>query len=86
MKKKSHEMKSLKEFAKQRELRNRRMKTRCNRLGAGRKGYSISRIKGDYLVTYQISIYLRNTENLEEAERNAQLAIKAIREKLGNIV
>jgi hypothetical protein len=91
-KKKSHEMSSLKAFAESRKarqaiIRKKQMKTRMNWLGKSRKGYSICEIKSNiYLTTYQINIYLRNTDNLEEAERNAEEAIKAIREKLGNIV
>lgn len=69
-------MTSLKLFNLKRSLRNRDR----------RKGYHISTREHQHCITFQIDIYLKNCDSYKEAERNAKLAIRAIRNKLGSIV
>lgn len=73
------EFKSLKEFA----LKRARL-ARKNR--KHRKGYSIVKIEGLHIDTYQCCIYLKNTDSHAEAEKQAKAAIKAIRQNCGLIV
>jgi len=80
---KSHEMTSLKEFARQRTIRQRqkRMRTRVHR-----KAYTISELQGEHMITYQICLRLKNTDNFKEAERLAKESIKILRNRLGSII
>ena len=81
MNKKSHEMASLQLFALRRKQAQSRRRNRKHR-----KAYSITKLQGVAIDTYQCAIYLVNCDTYAEAEKKAKDAIKLIRGKLGRIV
>ena len=81
MKKKSHEMTSLTKFALTRKLAQARRKNRRHR-----KAYSIAKLQGVDIDTYQCCIYLINCDTFAEAEKKAKDVIKLVRNRLGRIV
>lgn len=81
MKTKSHEMTSLQLFALRRKQAQARRKNR-----AYRQAYSIAKIEGKDITTYQCAIYLINCDTYAEAEKKAKEAVKLIRNRLGRIV